>query len=321
MQQIGIWHVRDQGLLRLKLSAIDFEKDLEDWIEQNPELLEQGLEIVGRQLYVEGGYLDLLGINPQGQWVVIELKSGSTDRGALTQSLDYASCIATMPWEDLSQVLDTYLHEHERSIEDLVEAHSLLDGDTAEVRDVVIYVVGTGSSSRFDRIVDYLSGTYEVPITLVSYDVFQIGEGHKILVRELTEPETSLSVKPKTRSVEAIAVRAAENGIGREFQLILDAAKRHNLYLHPYKVSIMVTPPDNHARMLFTVRNWTRSDGLLKLYFGAAAFSEFYPVTEEEVHSIFGEDGWRPMTLEDVERFVANLDHLFEDVIVLENNE
>lgn len=321
MKQIGVWHVADQGLQRLQPNGIDLEKNLEDWIERDPELLEQGLEIVGRQLYVEGGYLDLLGINPQGQWVVIELKSRTAGRSALTQALDYAACIATMPGDELSHKLDGYLKERRKSLRELIEAHDPFDAGSAEVRDVAMYVVGTGSSPGLDRMIDFLSGTYDLPITLVSYEVFQIGHEHKILVRELTEPEMITRDTRKTRSIEKICSRARSNGIGEEFQMLLDAARRNNLYPRPYRASIMYTPPTNRTRMLFTVRDWTQSDGLLRLYFGAAAFTEFYPVTEETVRSTFGADGWRRMTTEDVRTFVTNLDRLFEQIEKAEDSE
>jgi hypothetical protein len=313
MRQIGIWRVADQGLKRLQPSNIDFEKDLEDWIEQDPELLEQGLEIVGRQLHVEGGYLDLLGINPQGQWVVIELKGQDTDRNALTQALDYASCIATMPWDELQHKLDGYLEKKDSSIEELIGAQGL-DGEQGEIRDVIIYVVGTGSSPGLNRMVDYLSGVHDLPITLVSYQVFQIDGGHKVLVRELTEPEETVREVSKARSAEEIRSQADENGIGDEFQMILEAATRNGLYPRTYRACIMYTSPSNRSRMLFTVRNWTQSDGLLQLYFSPTAFAEFYPVSEEMMRSLFGEDEWRHMTMEEVETFIAKLDHLFEEI-------
>jgi hypothetical protein len=319
MEKVGIWRVTDQELTRLSPSNIGLEKDLESWIEREPELLEQGLKIVGRQIYVEGGYLDLLGINPQGQWVVIELKSQGIDRHTLAQALDYAACIATLPWETLKEKTETYLQEHNRSVDELEEAYGTLDEDADETRDVRIYLVGTGTSPRLERMVDFLAGTYDVPITLVSYDVFQIGDGHKVLVRELSEPETS--GRETHRSVEDLCARARQNGIGKDFEEILEAAREHGIYPRAYTQSIMYTPPTNHSRMLFTVRNWTRADGLLLLYFSAEAFAEFYPVTEDYLRSRFGEDGWRHMTHGEVEEFIANLDRLFEKISESESAE
>jgi len=173
-------------------------------------------------------------------------------------------------------------------------------------------VVGTASYPGLDRMVDFLSGVHDVPIKLVSYDVFQIGDHHKILVRELTEPETAPKEIGKSRTVEELSARAEKNGIGGEFRMILEAARRHDIYPRPYKGSILVTPPTNRTRMLFTVKTWTHADGLLQLYVGPQAFSEFYPVAANDVRTLLGDKGWQKLTTEDVELFIAGLDRLFE---------
>lgn len=311
MQEIGIWRVSDKGLDRLRPSTVGLEENLENWIEGDPTLLEQGLEIVGRQVHVDGGYLDLLGLNPQGQWVVIELKRGDVRREALTQVLDYAASIATMPWDQLREQIEGYLERRSRSVDEFIDERVETGEDSAAIRDVIMYVVGTGSYPGLERMVDFLSGVHDLPITVVSYEVFQVGDQQKILVRELTEPETKEADITTSRTVEELCARAEGNGIGREFRMLLSAARQHGIYPRPYKVAIMYTPPSNRTRMLFTVRASTRSDGLLLLYFGAAAFAEFYPVDEETVRALFGEDGWRHMTMEDVEDFVGKLGRLF----------
>ena len=40
------------------------ERHLEEWIEKDPALLQGGLAIVGRQIVLEGGRLDLLALDP-----------------------------------------------------------------------------------------------------------------------------------------------------------------------------------------------------------------------------------------------------------------
>jgi len=314
MQKIGIWRVTDEGLDRLSPSSVGLEKNLENWIEEDPTLLEEGLEIVGRQIHVEGGVLDLLALNPQGQWVVIELKSGHVRLSAVTQALYYASCISSMPWQELRQKAASYLESRGKSLDELVDEGAEAGEDAGALRDVIMYVVGTGSYPGLERMVDFLAGVHDVPITLVSYEVFQIGDRHKILVRELTEPETASTERRRMRTVEELCARAEQNGIGAEFRMILDAARQHGIYPRPYRGSIMYTSPSNRTRMLFTVRAWTEADGLMRLYFGASAFVEFYPVDMETVRSIFGEDGWRHMTTDDVEEFVGKLHRLFETI-------
>jgi RecB family endonuclease NucS len=39
--------------------------------------------VVGRQIDLEGGRLDLLAIDPQGRWTIIEIKRGTLRREAI----------------------------------------------------------------------------------------------------------------------------------------------------------------------------------------------------------------------------------------------
>ena len=101
MQRIGLWQAAAEGPRKIESGAVDLEANLEAWIERDPGMLQHGLTIVGRQIQVAGGRFDLLALDPQGRWVVIEIKAGTVYRGTVTQALDYASCIATMPQPEL----------------------------------------------------------------------------------------------------------------------------------------------------------------------------------------------------------------------------
>lgn len=321
MRRIGLWHVTDNGPLKLKNSRVDLEKYLEEWIEGDPDLLQTGLKIVGRQVVIEAGRLDLLGLDSQGRWVVIEIKAGTIYRETIAQALDYASCIATLPYDELSRKANAYLETQKRIAGNVTSNKELLSERHAEdvadeSRDVLIFVVGTGRAPGLERMVDYLSGTFDVPISVVSYQVYETSEVEKILVRELTEPETSppIPVPKQLATVEEICSRADQYGTGREFRAILEAAQKHGLYPRPYKQSIMYTAPANRTRMLFTV--WIRSNASEgpSVWIAPDMFAEYYPVTEEEATSILGPRGQRTMNHTDVEAFLENLDRLFERI-------
>ena len=61
MPRIGMWSIDDGSPRRVDSSSINLERDLEDWIEQDPSLMQADLTIVGRQLHTAAGPLDLIG--------------------------------------------------------------------------------------------------------------------------------------------------------------------------------------------------------------------------------------------------------------------
>jgi Holliday junction resolvase-like predicted endonuclease len=311
MRRVGLWQVAEDGPKKLKASGIDLEKHLEDWIARDPSLLQVGLKVVGRQITVEGGQLDLLALDPEGRWVVIELKSGAVRRDTIAQALDYASCVATMPYNDLSQKVNAYLKTQGTSLQGLLGGEGA--EEDAESREVVMFVVGTGRDPGLERMAEYLSGTFGVPINVVSYEVFELEDGQRVLVRELTESEGRPPVVRRT--VEEICALADQAGVAREFRTILEAAERRNLQLVPYKRRVRCAPPTNRTRTLFTVQATpTAGSSSIWTYVESGAFAEFYPVTEERATSILGPPGWRKMTISDVEAFVKDLDCLLESV-------
>jgi hypothetical protein len=77
---------------------------------------------------------------------------------------------------------------------------------------MAMVVVGTGRYPGLDRMVEFLSGVHDAPIKPLSYDVFQIGEYHEILARELTEPAITPKHLSKSRAIEELCSREEKNG-------------------------------------------------------------------------------------------------------------
>ncbi len=69
------------------------EAELERQISSNPEIIESGLRIIGRQYRTNVGVIDILAEDRKGTKVVIELKSGYADIGTISQILKYMSAI------------------------------------------------------------------------------------------------------------------------------------------------------------------------------------------------------------------------------------
>ena len=71
------------------------ESDFEDILTKYPELIEEGISLIGRQVRVKGKYIDLLFKDRFGQKIIVELKKGTILRKHIGQLLDYEGHLLT----------------------------------------------------------------------------------------------------------------------------------------------------------------------------------------------------------------------------------
>ena len=311
MADLGVWTVDGDAPRRVSRSGVGLEQHLEDWIARDASLLADGLTIVGRQVRLDGGPLDLLAIDRQDRWVVIELKRGRVYREALAQALDYASSIAEMNAEELQSLLRPGL----ASLGDAEELASTirrqLDGEDGG-REVAILLSGVGVDSGLERITEYLGG-YRVPISVVSFDVFEPDGGPRLLIREVIE-EQAEPPRPRPRlTVELIRRRAAEAGVAAQFERFVKMSENAGLAVQPQKQSVRIAPMANRTRYLMYAR--PESGGIV-LSAGATEFAEFFPrLTEEQAKAgISADRGGRHLSgaeldarLDQIEAFLRTL--------------
>jgi len=87
------------------------EIDLEIILEKNPEyfLENSNVLIIGRQVTTNlNTFIDLLGIDNEGNTVVIELKREKTPRETIAQILEYASFVEDLNYEQLNKIYQEY---------------------------------------------------------------------------------------------------------------------------------------------------------------------------------------------------------------------
>lgn len=189
MDTIGLWQIQEAGPARLQIAELAAERDLEDWIERDPALLERGLVIVGRQIRLEGGPLDLLALDPHGRWVLIEIKRERLRREVVTQAIDYVSCLHRAKPDWLRARCDTYLRSRGSTdtLDSLFRQRGRSLDSVSDDRDVVIYLVGTSIDVGLERMVDYLVGQAELSVRMVTFAVFRNTQGGLTLAREIHE--------------------------------------------------------------------------------------------------------------------------------------
>jgi hypothetical protein len=320
MKAVGVWEVETDQVARIGPASLTLERELERWIERDPSLLEGGLEVVGRQVRVEAGIIDLLALDPQGRWVVIEIKKGALHRETMAQALDYASCVAKMGYEALASKVNDYLKSavpkertSEESLKDRIQNEQADNKD----REVVVYVVGTGQDPSLERVLDFLGDRSQLVVNAVLFNVFELESGHRILVRELTSNETAplSSTSSLTRPGVAEVLKIAErNGLTEAFKPLMAAGERHGFYPRPYKHSIMFAPPNNRTRCLFVAWVEPPADRMVKLFVASEAFQEFYALRKGLAAKELGSAGYRQLSVSQVTKFVRSLDRLMSSL-------
>lgn len=90
------------------------ERDLETWIEGNPDILGEPLMFIGRQVTVPriNDKLDLLALDPTGDTVIVEIKRGKLNDPVDIQAIRYASYISRWPKRRLEELAESYLSQH-----------------------------------------------------------------------------------------------------------------------------------------------------------------------------------------------------------------
>src|SRR5215213_2385085 len=88
----------------------NLEARLEDWIERDCSIIGTGLLIIGRQVITSfGTFIDLLGMDGEGNLVIIELKREQTLRETVAQSLEYAAWSSELGYEDVVKIAAEHL--------------------------------------------------------------------------------------------------------------------------------------------------------------------------------------------------------------------
>jgi len=161
---------------------------LEEWIKTKTDILGNDILIIGQQVYTKSGPLDFLGIDNNGNLVIVELKRDKLARVVLAQAIDYASDLATWEIDKLSEICIAYTGN---TLEDHLTAHF----ENIEIDDLTInqsqrlLLVGFSIEESLSRMIEYLSSNFDMAINAIVLNYVKTSNGTELLSRTVTIPE------------------------------------------------------------------------------------------------------------------------------------
>lgn len=289
-EELRIWRV--SGATEVEslspFSELPSEWEFEDLLVGNPEMLEPGLRLVGRQTRTQTGWLDLLGVDTDGCLVVYELKRGTLAREAVTQVLDYASDLDAMSANDLVE------HISERSgsngverIDDFAQWYSDNFGrtDLAHLTPPRMVLVGLGVDPAAERMARFISAG-SVDLSVVTFHGFR-RDKERLLARQVevgaqTGEGSGKGGYPRVAERRrALRVYLADNGYAELFDQIRDDIRGRlpetGVWVETgrYGISFQLVEPDDS-------KVWKTYFGLQAGYVASGAYS--VSILQQAIH-------------------------------------
>lgn len=177
------------------------ENEIEDLLFQNSQLITgEKLLIIGRQITTNTNKrLDLLGIDARGRLFTVELKKNIAPREVISQVLDYASWIDSLPEYKIEKIAKEHFAKYELPYTNLSDAYHKSFGKEIKIarRDNHQFIIFAKEFSEdLTRQTDFLFEK-NVPINCIKFEIYKDDSGgtyfsiDKIVGENIEEPVDS----------------------------------------------------------------------------------------------------------------------------------
>jgi hypothetical protein len=190
--EIKTWQIVDGKLTQISSSMVNENRkernDLEEWIKSNPEILGNDIALIGQQVSTKSGPLDFLGIDNNGNAVIVELKRDMLSREALVQAIDYASGVAEWDLDKFREICKSFTGQ---TLEDYLlekfEGISIEDLSVNQAQRLLL--VGFAVEESLSRMIEWLSDNYNLGINAIVLNYIKTKKGDELLSRMVIIPE------------------------------------------------------------------------------------------------------------------------------------
>lgn len=151
------------------------ESVLQEWLESNSDSIldSSGVLIIGREVSTNlDGYIDLLGLDRQGNVVVVELKRDRTPRDVIAQALEYVSFAASLEPQQLETRFRKYQQCETLSLSESHRQHFALGQEVSFNKDQRVVIVGRHITPGIRQTAEFLNAK-GARVTCIEFTFFQ----------------------------------------------------------------------------------------------------------------------------------------------------
>ena len=165
------------------------EEEIENFIEEHPSVIEKDLIILGRQVYTNSQKKeDVMGLDTNGNVVIIELKQKSTNRDVIAQILEYGVWAEGLGFDSLQKISKKH-----NTLEKFTSFYKKLEKEQGEFPELnetqKWYVVAEHIDSSTKKIAEYLQGK-DIEINCIELS-FRGKKGKKFVHTNIVVGKTS----------------------------------------------------------------------------------------------------------------------------------
>ena len=251
----------------IRYAERDFKEEnqeaiLEFWLENNPAYIleDENVLIIGRQVPTNlGSIIDLLGIDREGNVVVIELKRDRTPRETLAQILEYASFVESLSYSQLERIFNDYCGEENPGVIDYHRNYFQLEEDEAVAfnRNQKLIIVGQVITKEIKQTSAFLRKK-GIEVFCLEFKYFETKAGERIISSDFViGKDISLTKKVSSGALPGIDKAEFVNSLdqfGRAFfEDLLVFAETNDLPIHWGTIgfSINVDLNGKHVAVLY----------------------------------------------------------------------
>ena len=207
-------NLHNAELIIAKETNIELESYLESWLENSPRAFVEGEPIlwIGRQTSanVEESTIfpDLLGVDAEGNLVIVELKRSKAPREVVAQLLEYATWAKELSDEQIQEIAKAYFRttKKETTLQDAFG--EMFEGEIPALnRRLRLFIIAEEIPSAVLRVSRFLRTSHSMDINCLTVSTFQTESGEVLINMEARVGDEDI-VTPK-------AVRQAASQISR----------------------------------------------------------------------------------------------------------